>query len=132
VPDSKEVQIILSAGGQFYAIPEVKRECGLWLSIAKHPTPVPTEWHRPVLSFAAVMRGRDYWRIGHHAPLHTAGSKAVSIDDELMRDYRDASWWSPGLEEAWAESQGLKLALEESQRLALRFEPAKKGGKANG
>lgn len=99
-----EVQLILSAGGQFYAIPEVRRECGLWLSIAKHPLPVPTEWHRPGLSFAAVIRGRGYWRIGHHAPLHTDGSKAVSIDDELVRDYRDASWWTPGLEDAWAEA----------------------------
>ena len=101
---STEVQIIFSAGGQFYAIPDVKRECGLWLSLAKHPLPVPNEWHRPGLSFAAVMRGRGYWRIGHHAPMHTDGSKAVSIDDELVRDYRGASWWTPGLEEAWAES----------------------------
>jgi hypothetical protein len=113
---SSELQIIYSAGGQFYAIAGVKRECGLWLSLAKHPLPVATEWHRPGSSFAAVMRGRDYWRIGQHAVLHTDGSKAVSIDDDLVRDYQDASWWTPGLEEAWAESEGFRLAVEEASR----------------
>jgi hypothetical protein len=115
---SSEVQIIFSAGGQFYAIPDVKRECGLWLSLAKHALPVPNEWHRPGLSFAAVMRGRDYWRIGHNAPMHTDGSKAVSIDDELVTDYRDASWWTPGLQESWVEAEGFKLAAQEAARSA--------------
>jgi hypothetical protein len=142
---SSEVQIIFSAGGQFYAIPDVKRECGLWLSLAKHPLPVPNEWHRPGLSFAAVMRGRDYWRIGHHALMHTDGSKAVSIDDELVTDYRDAAWWTPGLEESWAQAEASVIparvpdAREESRNdRAKTRDPSRqpregdKRGKANG
>jgi hypothetical protein len=128
---SSEVQIILSASGQFYAIPDVTREYGLWLSLAKNPLPVPNEWHRPGLSFAAVIRGRDYWRIGHHAPMHTDGSKAVSIDDELVRDYHDASWWTPGLEESWAEAENFKLALDQATRNAEAKTRGDRRGKAN-
>jgi hypothetical protein len=101
-----ELQIMYSAGGQFYAIADVARECGLWLSVAKHPLPVPAEWRRPGLTFAAVMRGRDYYRIGAYAPQNVNRSAPISSDDECVRDYRDAAWWTPGLEEAWVELQG--------------------------
>src|SRR5579875_752655 len=114
----KEVQIVFSAGGQFYAIPDIRREGGIWLSLARHPL--------PGLSFAVVMRGRDYWRVGLHAPTRPDGSRAVSIDDELVRDYRDACWWTPGLEEAWAEAEGLRLAMEEMAREAGKKD---RGGK---
>jgi hypothetical protein len=109
---SDTLQVIFSASGGFYAIPDVKRECGLWLSVEKKPLPVPAEWRRPGLAFACVMRGRDYWRIGHYAPHHTNGSKEVEPQDELVRDYSDASWWTPGLEEAWAEADGMHAAME--------------------
>jgi hypothetical protein len=100
---TREVQIVLSAGGQFYAVLDIPRTCGLWLSIAKHPLPVPPEWHRPGNSFAAVMRGCDYYRVGVYGPQHQDGSRSVPIDDELVKDWCDAAWWTPGLEEAWAQ-----------------------------
>jgi hypothetical protein len=103
----REVQIVLSAGGQFYAVLDIPRTCGLWLSIAKYPLPVPPEWHRPGNSFAAVMRGRDYYRVGVYGPQHQDGSRSVPIDDELVKDWRDTSWWTPGLQESWAEIDSL-------------------------
>jgi hypothetical protein len=112
----KELQVIFSAGRLMYAVPDVRRECGLWLSVEKHPLPVGPEWHRPDSIAACVMRGRDYYRVGMFRPSHTNGSEARPPDDELVRDYRDAAWWTPGLEEAWAESDGYKLALAEAQR----------------
>jgi hypothetical protein len=123
---SSEVQIIFSAGRQFYAVPEIHRECGLWLSVQKHPLPLGIEWHRPGLTFAAVMRGRDYYRIGACAPQHTDGSKAVAVDDELVSDYRDAAWWTPGLEEAWVEIRGLEDAFAQVRQVHL-CETAKTG-----
>ena len=113
----KEVQIVLSAGGQFYAVLDIPRTCGLWLSIATHPLPVPSEWHRPGLTFAAIMRGRDYYRVGAYSPQHQDGSRSVPIDDELVKDWCDAAWWTPGLEEAWVEIQGMKEAFAEATRL---------------
>jgi hypothetical protein len=111
-----EVQILYSAGGQFYVVPEIRRECGIWLSVARYPLPVPNEWHRPGLTVAAVIRGRDYWRIGAHAPQYTDGSKAIDNEDELVRDYADAAWWAPGLQEAWAECQGMREAMYEANQ----------------
>ena len=113
----QQIEILLSAGGQFYAIPDIRRECGLWLSVATHPLPVPPEWHRPGLTFAAIMRGRSYYRIGAHTPQRSGPIKGVSIDDELVRDYRDACWWTPRLEEAWIELQGMREAFAEATKL---------------
>jgi hypothetical protein len=109
-----EVQIIFSAGRQFYAVPEIRRECGLWLSVEKHPLPVPPEWRRPESICACVMCGRDYYRVGVFRPLHSDGSETAGSDDERVRDYRDAAWWTPGLEEAWVELQELKGAFAEA------------------
>ena len=47
--EQAEVEVILSAGGQFYAVTGAGRERGLWLGVDKHPLPVPLEWHRPGL-----------------------------------------------------------------------------------
>lgn len=135
----REVQLVFSAGGLFYAVLDIPRTCGLWLSIEKHPLPVPNEWHRPGLTFAAIMRGRDYFRIGAYSPQHTDGSKSLPLDDELVRDWCDASWWTPGLEEAWGEIQGMREALcqaeKEKERQAGKPVPlgkdAKKGEKGN-
>ena len=107
---SDMIQIIYSAGRQFYAVPDVRRECGLWLSVETHAMPVPSEWRRPDSVCVCVMRGRDYYRIGMFRPAHTDGSEEVSIDDQRVKDYRDAAWWTPGLEEAWVELQALGAA----------------------
>jgi hypothetical protein len=112
-----EVEIIFSAGRQFYAVPEIRRECGLWLSVEKHPLPVPPEWRRPESICACVMRGRDYYRVGMFRPLHSDGSEAASIDDERVRDYRDAAWWTPGLEEAWGELPGMTGTFADATEL---------------
>ncbi len=117
---TREMQIIFSAGGQFYAVPEVRRECGIWLAMEKRPLPVPLEWRRPGSVCAAVMRGRDYYRVAIFGPQHSDGSKAIAADNELVVDYRDAAWWTPGLEEAWAEADGFKLALNEAGRQPVR------------
>ena len=113
---TREVQIIFSAGGQYYAVLDILRTCGAWLSIDKRPLPVPGEWHRPGTTFAAVMRGRDYYRIGVYGLQRQDGSKSVPLDDELVKDWCDASWWTPGLEEAWAEADGMAAAMCEAQR----------------
>jgi hypothetical protein len=128
-----EVQIMFSAGRQFYAVPEVRRECGIWLSMEKHPLPVPVEWRRPHSVAAAVMRGRDYYRIAIFAPQHTDGSRAFGADDELVRDYRDAAWWTPGLEEAWRELENAQAALDKAEQQhteATRLRVAERGAEA--
>jgi len=118
---SNEVEIIFTVGRQFYAVlrgpagpagAAPLRECGLWLSIEKKPLPVPSDWRRPDMVCACVMRGRDYYRVGIRGPQHSGGSQAISLDDELVKDYRDAAWWTPGLEEAWVELQGMKEATK--------------------
>ncbi|HJU11870.1 MAG TPA: hypothetical protein VJ728_13390 [Candidatus Binataceae bacterium] len=110
------VRIIYSGGGQFYAVPDVERECGLWLSVETHSLPVPPEWRRPDSVCACVIRGRDYYRIGMFRPVHTDGSEVVSADDSKVTDYRDAAWWTPGLEKAWAAAQRVDEAMETARR----------------
>jgi hypothetical protein len=111
------LMVVFSAGRHFYAVPDVKRECGLWLSVEKHELPIPPEWHRPGSVCACVMRGRCYYRIGIFGPQHADGSKAISIEDELVKDYRDAAWWTPSLEEAWLEILGMREAFSEGTKL---------------
>jgi hypothetical protein len=121
----REVQIVLSAGGNFYAVLDIPRTCGLWLSIAKHPLPVNPGWHRPGNTFAAVMRGRDYYRIGVYGPQHQDGSRSVPIDDELVKDWCDAAWWAPGLEEAWqALGEAERSRAKESGHQVNASEPS--------
>jgi hypothetical protein len=112
---NSELAIVLSSGGQFYAVLGVHRECGIWLSLEKKPLPVPSEWHRPGDTFAAVMRGRDYWRVGASAPQHSNSTKSIAPDDELVKDYLDAAWWTPGLQEAWTAADGLTAAMDEAR-----------------
>ncbi len=100
---SSDAEIILSAGNQFYAVIDSGRECALWLSLERYPLPVPKEWRRPGATCACVMRGRNYYRLATLGPQHTNVTKAIAADDELIRDYRDAAWWTPSLQEAWAE-----------------------------
>jgi len=132
--EQAQVEIIFSAGGQFYAVTGAGCERHLWLGVDKHPLPVPLEWHRPGLVCACVMRGRSYYRIAAFGPQHSGGSKSVSIDDELVKDYRDAAWWTPGLEEAWVELQGLREAfntLGEAERSrAHQWSEAERAGES--
>ena len=95
----REVQIIYSANCEYYAIPG-SREAGIWLSLRKYELPVRQTWRAPGLAGAAVMRGRDYYRFFSVAPMNQGRSGTIAADDELVRDYADAAWWTPGLEEA--------------------------------
>jgi hypothetical protein len=112
------VRIVISASGTHYAIAPVGegssplREVGIWLSLKKYPLPVPPEWRKPLFNFAAVIRGRDYYRLATVIPQRSYQNEIIAADDERANDYRDAAWWTPGLEEAWAECEGLKLAVE--------------------
>jgi hypothetical protein len=115
---SAETQIVYSSSGDFYAVIGV-RECGIWLSIAKHPLPVPPEWHRPGVAMACLIRGRDYYRVCTVTPQNGTQPKFISADDELVKDYREAAWWTPSLEEAWTEIQGLNEALCEATKLRV-------------
>ena len=102
-----QVQISYSLDGKLYALEGI-RECALWMSVEKHPLPVPDGWHRPGIVMAAVMRGRDYYRICQFAPASLGQRVTIDDDNELVTDYRDAAWWTLGLEQAWAEIDKLK------------------------
>lgn len=112
----KEVQIIYSVGRQFYAIPEIWRSGGIWLSVVRHALPIGAEWRGPGLVFAAIMRGRDYYRIGTAYPQKAGPAEPIESDSEMVRDYADAAWWTPGLQEAWVEAQGLSEAMCQANR----------------
>jgi len=107
------VEIAYSASGDYYAIPGTERECGIWLSLAVYPLPVESLWRRPGVVFAAVMRGRDYYRVGMIAPQRPGRSAVIASDAELITDYRNATWWAPGLEEAWKEADQAQKQIEE-------------------
>ncbi len=62
------------------------------------------------------MRGRDYWRRFTRGRLLLGAQKLIAAGDVLIRDYIDAAWWTPGLEEAWAETEGLHEAVQEMHR----------------
>lgn len=110
-----QVLIIYSAGGRFYAIPSSGREVGIWLSVEREPLPVSALWHAPGIAFAAVMRGRDYYRVGTIVPQHEGPTELIECDSQLARDYADAAWWTPGLEEAWAEADGMREAMDSAR-----------------
>ena len=105
-----QVQISYSLDGKLYAMEGI-RECALWMSVEKHPLPVPDGWHRPGIVMAAIMRGRDYYRICQFAPTSLGQRVTIDEDSELVTDYREAAWWTPGLEQAWAEIDKLKRPL---------------------
>jgi hypothetical protein len=123
-----DVTIALSASGLFYCMATHERECGLWLGVEKKPLPVPSELRRPGTVGAAIMRGRDYWRHYTRTPLGQGDTKTVPADDDLVTDYRDAAWWTPGLEEAWAEADGLHESL---RTMEVNFKSAVEQTKAD-
>jgi hypothetical protein len=113
-----EVLAMFSADRQFYVVPEAKRDGPLiWLATNKRPLPVPPEWRRPDSVCAFVMRGRDYYRFGLFGPLQMGISEMRPAGDDLIIDYLDAVWWTPGLEETWVELDGMKEAVAEATKL---------------
>ena len=111
--------IQFSGDGRYYLVPRIGREKFpgggmVWLETATHPLPVGHEWHTPNLFGAAVIRGRNYWRRFTRAHLYLEKEqKELPADDLLVRDYADFAWWTPGLEEAWAEADASHEAVAE-------------------
>jgi hypothetical protein len=121
--DVEKLEVVQFSGdGAYYLVPRIGAEKFpqggmIWLETATHPLPVGQEWHTPNLFGAALMRGREYWRRFTRARLLLGAQKTIAASDVLLRDYIDAAWWTPGLEEAWAEAEGLHEAVEELRRL---------------
>jgi hypothetical protein len=113
---SKTVDIQYSRDGDFYCIPAIVRDGGFWLSVAPYSLPVASEWKLPGIRGMAIMRGRDYARKFERMPLFPGRLEAIAADSALVADWKDASWWTPGLEEAWAECEGLHLAVAQHER----------------
>ena len=120
--EAEQVEVVqFSSDGAYYLVPRIGAEKFpqggmIWLETATHPLPVGQEWHTPNLFGAAVMRGRDYWRRFTRGRLMPGAQKPIAAGDVLIRDYIDAAWWTPGLEEAWAETEGLHEAAQEMYR----------------
>jgi hypothetical protein len=110
-----EITILLDSDGNYYCVPGVTREGGIWLSVATFPKPVGQEWRYPNSFGVAIMRGRDYVRRFTRMRLVAGRTETTTADASLVEDWRDASWWSPGLDEAWSELDG---RLEGSSRKA--------------
>ena len=120
--DVEKLEVVqFSSDGAYYLVPRIEAEKFpqggmIWLETTMHPLPVGREWHTPNLFGAAVMRGRDYWRRFTRGRLLLGAQKWVAGSDVLVRDYADAAWWTPGLEEAWMEADGLDEAVRELHR----------------
>ena len=117
--DVRREVVQFSSDGAYYLVPRIGAEKFpqggiIWLETATNPLPVGHEWHTPNLFGAAVMRRRDYWRRFTRGRLLLGAQKSIAAGDVLIRDYIDAAWWTPGLEEAWVELHGLKEALVET------------------
>src|SRR5581483_8445914 len=107
---TKTTDVQFSSGGDYYCVPGIAREGAIWLSVTKLPLPIGPEWKAPHTFGMAVMRGRTYARQFTRAPLIPGQLKAIDETDEMVVDWRDAAWWTPGLEEAWVECQALREA----------------------
>ncbi|HZP46272.1 MAG TPA: hypothetical protein VFB15_11545 [Candidatus Binataceae bacterium] len=100
---SDQVKIQYNGDGTYYCVPQVVRECGMWLSVAKRDLPVARALRRPAAHGAVVMRGRDYYREFTRLAFANGRVEVVDADHELVADWRDAAWWTPGLQESWQE-----------------------------
>ena len=89
--------VIFSADKTWYAVKELAKP--IWLGVEKVPPPIPDNVKRPGISGAAIMPGRSYWRRFTAVPLTPGPSETRIADDEMVADYRDASWWTPGISE---------------------------------
>jgi hypothetical protein len=113
-----EMQVLFSPDRQYYSVAGVEVPVDLlWLSVTTYPLPVPSYFQHPTPFCACLNRGRNYYRVGTAAPQRVWQIENKDSDDPLVSDFRDASWWTPGLEEAWVEIQGLQEALSEATRL---------------
>ena len=55
-----------------------------------------------------------------HARLSIGQQTEIVATAVLVRDYAEFAWWTPGLQEAWAEAEGLHQAVTEPRRLQVR------------
>jgi hypothetical protein len=113
-----------SSDGHYYLVARIGQgkfpDGGMvWLETLTHPLPIGEEWHTPNLFGAAVIRGRDYWRRFTRARLLIGQQTEIVATAVLVRDYAEFAWWTPGLQEAWAEADGLHEAVDELRRLQL-------------
>jgi hypothetical protein len=123
---SETVEVQFNSGGDFYCVPSVTREGAIWLSVKTLPLPIGPEWKAPHTFGMALIRGRDYARQFTRAPLIPGAVRAVEASDPIIADWRDAAWWTPGLEEAWAECQGLCDAIAQHEKNLERERRAKR------
>jgi|SRR5208283_1375520 len=100
---NNEVTVLLNSDGNYYCCPAAPREGALWLSVETFPKPVKPEWRYRNTFGVALIRGRDYVRHFTRMRLTAGRTETVSADTGMVADWRAASWWTPGLEEAWAE-----------------------------
>jgi len=98
-----EVTVLLNSDGTYYCCPAVARDGAMWLSVATLPKPIGPEWRYPNTFGVALIRGRDYVRRFTRMRLTAGRTETVAPDAVMVADWRAASWWTPGLEEAWAE-----------------------------
>lgn len=98
-----DVTILLNSDGTYYCCPGVARDGALWLSVDVFPKPVNPEWRYPNTFGVALIRGPDYVRRFTRMRLSVGRTEAVASDAALVADWKAASWWTPGLEEAWAQ-----------------------------
>ena len=120
-----EVTVLLNSDATYYCVPAVGREGGIWLTVETFPKPVGPEWRYPNTFGVALIRGRDYVRRFTRMRLTAGRTETLAADAALVADWRTASWWTPGLEEAWAELERLVEALSvlEPARGAAAAEP---------
>ncbi len=109
---NNEVTVLLNSDGNYYCCPAVPREGALWLSVETFPKPVGPEWRYPNTFGVALIRGRDYVRHFTRMRLTAGRTETVSADTGMVADWRAASWWTPGLEEAWAELDALQTGSD--------------------
>jgi hypothetical protein len=98
---SADVTMLLSADGTYYCCPAVPRDGALWLSVATYPKPVGPEWRYPNHFGVALVRGRDYVRRFTRMRLRAGRTEMLAANADLVLDWINAAWWTPGLEEAW-------------------------------
>lgn len=100
---NREVTVLLNSDGSYYCCPAVARDGALWLSVGVFPKPVGPEWRYPNTFGVALIRGRDYVRRFTRMRLSAGRTETAPADATLVADWTAAAWWTPGLEEAWAE-----------------------------
>lgn len=126
----KTYTVFFSQDKTWYAVPELSRcNPAIWLGVEKVPAPIPDNLkRRDTLHGAAVMPERSYWRRFSAVQMAPGPQETRLADDELVADYRDASWWTPGIAEPRAaESEvGMDAADAAASGAAKKFRKAVK------